>query len=148
PGCQSIGSFHPITDGDWSEMAYLSLESLLAFAVATNAVEKVGKLLETCNVNKRDHTGRTMLFLAGQCGSNDVAKILIDKGARLTARNFDGRTILHLGCQMGNIGLVDMILQKSKVNASDKEVKEKANIEREADGSEGSDDGFEKIKRS
>src|SRR5947207_12572815 len=44
-----------------------------------------------------------------------------------------------------NIGLVDLILQKSKVNASDKE---KANIEREADGSEGSDDGFEKIKRS
>lgn len=146
PGRQSIGSFHPITDGDWAEMAYLSDVALLASAVVQNDVARAEKLLENCDVNKRDHTGRTMLFLAGQCGNTDVARLLIEKGARLTARNFDGRTIIHLACQMGNVELVDLVLQRSKSNAEGKEIKGKAGSE--AEDSEGSDDGFEKIKRS
>ena len=145
PGRQSVGSFNPITEGDWSEMAYLSCEAQFAAAVAQNNVGKVSDMVEVYDVNKRDHTGRTMLFLAGQCGSNDVARILIDKGARLTARNFDGRTILHLACQAGNLELVNIVLQKSKTNALEKEMKKKLSIESEADDS---DDGFEKIKRS
>jgi ankyrin repeat protein len=149
PGRQSVGSFHPITDGDWSEMAYLSNVALLASAIAQNDVAKVEKMLENCDVNKRDPTGKTMLFLAGQCGSTDVAKLLVEKGARLTARNFDGRTILHLACQMGNVDLIDIILKKSKANAEGKEVKEvNMESETEPEDSEGSDGGFEKIKRS
>lgn len=150
PGRQSVGSFHPITDGDWSEMAYLSHEEILASAVVQNDAEKVTKLLETFDVNKRDHTGRTMLFLAGLCGSDDVARVLVEKGARLTARNFDGRTILHLACQTGNLKLLEIILQKSKANALEKENRTKNVIspKSDAEDSGGSDDGFEKINRS
>jgi Ankyrin repeats (3 copies) len=135
PGRQSVGSFHPITDGDWSETAYLSQNALLAGAVARNDVEKVDEMIGSCDVNKRDHTGRTMLFLAGQCGSTDVARLLIEKGARLTARNFDGRTILHLVCQMGNVDLAEMVLCKSKANSVDKE-KAKLGSGTEAEDSE------------
>jgi len=150
PGRQSVGSFHPITDGDWSEMAYLSQEAILASAVALNDCEKVRELLQTSDVNKRDHTGRTMLFLAAQCGSIDVARLLVEKGARLTTRNFDGRTALHLACQTGRIDLIDIFLKKSKANAHEKELREQGKQESgTADGDSGdSDDGFEKIKRS
>jgi ankyrin repeat protein len=147
PGRQSVGSFNPITEGDWSEMAYLSQEAQFALAVAQNDVKKVSEMIGKCNPNKRDHTGRAMLFLAGQCGNNDVARVLVENGARLTARNFDGRTILHLACQMGNLDLLEIILAQSKINALNKETKEKLKIESEAEA-EGSDDGFEKIQHS
>jgi len=145
PGRQSVGSFRPITDGDWSEMAYLSNEEIFASAVANNDVGKVTQLVETFDVNKRDHTGRTMLFLAGLCGSNGVAQTLVEKGARLTARNFDGRTIAHLACQTGNLELLNIVLAKSKTNANEKAMKV-SQTDTESDSN--SDDGFEKIRHS
>ena len=149
PVRQSVGSFHPITDGDWAEMAYLSQEALLASAVAQNRVEEVSTLLKTSDVNKRDHTGRTLLFLATQCGNVDVARVLVENGARLTARNFDGRTVLHLACQMGNHDLVDIFLKKSKENTQQKELREQGKQADTTDDDSGdSEDGFEKIKRS
>jgi ankyrin repeat protein len=154
PGRQSVGSFHPITDSDWSEMAYLTQEALFAAAVAQNDSIKVKKLLEGYEqdkqqvVNKRDQTGRTMLFLAALCSSNDVAQILVDAGARLTARNYDGRTILHLACQMGNTGLLETILKKSKANEEEKDKRGDTTDTTDAENSSDSDGGFEKIKRS
>jgi ankyrin repeat protein len=147
PGRQSVGSFHPITEGDWSEMAYLSLETRVASAVVNDDVDEVKRLLETANVNKRDHTGKTMLFLAGECGSLKVARWLVENGAKLTARNFDGRTILHLACQSGNLELLELILRKSKANALEKEAKEARKAEASSSASD-SDDDFEKITRA
>ncbi|WEW58217.1 hypothetical protein PRK78_003685 [Emydomyces testavorans] len=121
PGRQTIGSFNPITDSDWTEMAYIGDTVRLCQAIAAKDLESV----ETCcpqedfNVDKRDHTGRMPLHLAVMCSTPEIVQCLVNHGARLVARIAGGYTVLHLAAARGNPDILRIILRKSEANKAE-----------------------------
>ena len=107
------------------------------------------------DVNRRDHVGRTPLHVAIISKSVECANILIDAGARMSARLVGGRTSLHLVAQTDQTGLVKKMLERSAYNeaksAEEKlkaeeaeespEVTERVRMSSEDDWSSESDDG-------
>ncbi|KAJ4286829.1 hypothetical protein N0V90_013081 [Kalmusia sp. IMI 367209] len=126
PGRQAIGSFNPITDDDWTEMAYVGNTARLCQAIIDRDLEHVVDWLsqEGSDPNCRDYTGRTPLHLAVTSSSPEIVRALIDHGARLVARLADGRTALHLAAARGNVEMVKMIMQKSEENEEEEAKKE------------------------
>jgi ankyrin repeat protein len=82
------------------------------------------------DINRRDHVGRTPLHVAIISNSVDCASILIDAGARMTARLVGGRASLHLAAHMGQTSLVKKMLARSAYNA-EKSTEEKLLVEEE-----------------
>ena len=125
PGRQQIGSFNPLTDDDWTEMAYVGNTARLCQAIVDGDVEHVQDWCagEGADVNRRDHTGRTPLQLAAWCSTPEVAQVLINHGARLVARMADGMTALHIAARRGEAGIVKAILKKSEQNEEVEEEK-------------------------
>ena len=68
------------------------------------------------DVNRRDHVGRTPLHVAIISNSVGCANILIDAGARMSARLVGGRTSFHLATQNGQTSLVKKMLARSAYN--------------------------------
>ena len=131
PGRQTIGSFNPLTDDDWTEMAYVGNTQQLCQKICDGDVEFVDNW---CDINpdavdRRDHTGRTPLHLAAECSTVEVLKCLVDHGARIVARLVDGMTALHIATSRGNVEMVKVLLEKSEANEAeeaDKEDRKKA----------------------
>ncbi|KAF2849331.1 ankyrin repeat protein-like protein [Plenodomus tracheiphilus IPT5] len=139
PGRQAIGSFHPITDNDWTEMAYVGNTARLCQAIVDGDLEHVQDWLkhQDADPNRRDYTGRTPLHLAVTSSSLEVVQCLIDAGARITARLFDGKTALHLAAMRGETAMVKAILIRSEAN-EEKEAEKQA---KKASSSKTGDDG-------
>lgn len=118
PGRQAIGSFHPLTDDDWTEMAYVGNTARLCQAIVEGDVEHVQDWLsqEDADPNRRDYTGRTPLQLAVATSTPQVVQALIDAGARIVARLFDGKTALHLAAMRGEVEMVRALLFRSEAN--------------------------------
>ena len=59
PGRQAIGSFNPLTDDDWTEMAYVGNTARLCQAIVEGDLEHVQDWLsqEGADPNRRDYTG-------------------------------------------------------------------------------------------
>lgn len=131
PGRQAIGSFNPLTDDDWTEMAYVGNTARLCQAIVDGDLEHVQDWLkqEGADPNRRDYTGRTPLHLAVMVSTPEIVQCLIDGGARITARIVDGKTSLHLAAMRGQIEIVKSLLIKSEANeeieAEKEEVKRK-----------------------
>jgi ankyrin repeat protein len=137
PGRQQIGSFHPITEEDWTEGAYIShaTEALILAAIG-NDVESMEKLLasdqeekkeEVVNGQKlllsRDFLGRTTLHAAVMAHATEACQtvldhLAVDDGEFLKSRMADGRTALHLAAMRGNATLVEQILVTRKALAA------------------------------
>ncbi|KIH90357.1 ankyrin repeat protein [Sporothrix brasiliensis 5110] len=132
PGRQQIGSFNPLTDNDWTEMAYVGNTARLCQAIIDGDLEHVEDWLAQDGVdpNRRDHTGRTPLHLAVMTSSPAIVKKLVDHGARLISRVADGRTALHLAAQRGSIEIVKILMDKSTENEAEED--EKQNQRRKA----------------
>eukprot|EP00771_Trimastix_marina_P001861 gnl/Trimastix_PCT/2968.p1 GENE.gnl/Trimastix_PCT/2968~~gnl/Trimastix_PCT/2968.p1 ORF type:complete len:2220 (-),score=718.10 gnl/Trimastix_PCT/2968:78-6275(-) len=114
PGRQQIGSFHPITDGDWSEGAYLSQEAdNLAAAANENNVAEIARILDLPGVSAEttDALGRTPLHIATMGGHLDACRLLLERGATLTFAMPDGRTALHLAVMYGHAALVRLFAE-------------------------------------
>ncbi|KAF2109716.1 hypothetical protein BDV96DRAFT_502176 [Lophiotrema nucula] len=126
PGRQAIGSFNPITDDDWTEMAYVGNTERLCQAIIDEDLEHVQDWLaqEGADPNTRDYTGRTPLHLAVMVSSSEIVQALIDRDARLVARLADGRTALHLAAARGNVEIVKAIMQRSEANEEEETKKE------------------------
>eukprot|EP01119_Soliformovum_irregulare_P017405 TRINITY_DN516_c0_g1_i3.p1 TRINITY_DN516_c0_g1~~TRINITY_DN516_c0_g1_i3.p1 ORF type:complete len:1681 (+),score=670.06 TRINITY_DN516_c0_g1_i3:13-5055(+) len=117
PGAQGkIGSFHPITEGDWTEGAYLSPKSAELFKVINDddhkALEKQIKSGES--VDSRDLVGRTALQFAALVNAVKCAEVLLKHDCNINLRMIDGRTALHLAAAYGHVEIVKMIVQKGK----------------------------------
>jgi ankyrin repeat protein len=123
PGRQSIsGSFNPIDEGEWSESAYIQATAKFFGAISKNDTVTVVQMIEDGeDINRRDHVGRTPLHVAVLSNSVEVAGILIDAGARMTARLVGGRTSFHLAVQMGQSNLVKKMLVRSAYNEAEEE---------------------------
>ncbi|KAH9170814.1 hypothetical protein EDB89DRAFT_2230439 [Lactarius sanguifluus] len=141
PGKQSIsGSFNPIDEGEWSETAYVQATAKFFGAISKNDVLAVKQMIEDGEdlTNRRDHVGRTPLHVAILSNSVEVGRVLIDAGARMTARLVGGRTSLHLASQMGHVALVKKMLERSAHNKEkaeeEKRKMEEAVAPKETDG--------------
>ncbi|OKO96895.1 hypothetical protein PENSUB_10449 [Penicillium subrubescens] len=118
PGRQEIGSFNPITETDWTEMAYVGRTELLCQAIVSHDLEAVKQFLdqEDSDPDRRDYTGRTPLQLACMSSTPEIVQCLVDRGARLIARMADGQTALHLAAARGATEIVRILLTKSNEN--------------------------------
>lgn len=126
PGRQAIGSFHPITNDDWTEMAYVGNTAGLCQAIVDGDLEHVQDWLkqEDADPNRRDYTGRTPLHLAVSSSTPEVVQCLIGAGARITARLFDGKTALHLAAMRGETAMVKALLIRSEANEEEEAEKQ------------------------
>ncbi|KAF2757357.1 ankyrin repeat protein [Pseudovirgaria hyperparasitica] len=124
PGRQAIGSFNPITNTDWTEMAYVGNTARLCQAIVDCDLEHVRDWLkqEDADPNRRDITGRTPLHLACMLSSPEIVKCLVDNGARMISRLADGRTALHLAAARGNAEIVKTLLLRSELNAEEEAI--------------------------
>ncbi|KAK6512296.1 hypothetical protein TWF481_001186 [Arthrobotrys musiformis] len=153
PGRQEIGSFNPITEEDWTEMAYIGDDETLCKAIIANDAEFIKKWVteEGHDVNKRDHTGRTPLHLAAQVSTPEIVKILLDAGAKMIWRIVDGRTALHIAAARGESEIVKLLLLKSQENEeirNEREDKERAAKGIPAKSEENKDAEDEKTKKN
>lgn len=128
PGRQQIGSFNPITDDEWTTMAYVGDTARLCQAIIDGDLEHVEDWCsqEGVDVNRRDYTGRTPLHLAVMASTPEIVQCLIDHGARLIARLVDGRTALHIAAARGSKEIVKALMDRSLVNEEEEEEKEEA----------------------
>lgn len=126
PGRQQIGSFNPLTEDDWTDMAYVGNTARLCQSIVDSNVDEVLDWLsqEGADPDKRDYTGRTPLHLAVMSSSPEVVKALVDHGARLTARLADGMTALHLAAERGNVEMIKLLMEKSIENEAEEEEKQ------------------------
>lgn len=126
PGRQQIGSFNPLTEQDWTDMAYVGNTARLCQSIVDGDVDDILNWLsqEEADPNKRDYTGRSPLHLAVMTSTSEVVKCLIDHGARLTARLADGRTALHLAASRGNTDMIRLLMEKSIENEEVEEEKQ------------------------
>jgi ankyrin repeat protein len=117
PGRQMIGSFNPITEGDWMEGAMLSehVSDLIAAACSGDAAKLAAFLSEhpDIDINARDRFGRTPLLVAALVGSADCVKLCLDRGASLTQKMPDGRTALHIAAAYGWEGIVLLVASRA-----------------------------------
>lgn len=132
PGRQDIGSFHPLSAVDYTEMAYIGNTEMLCHAIVDLDADFVeGWLKQDGNdANTRDHTGRTPLQLAAAQSSVAIVQLLIDHGARIVARMADGRTALHIAAFRGDVDIVRALMTRSEAN--EEKEQEKTDAKREA----------------
>jgi hypothetical protein len=128
PGRQEIGSFNPITDDEWTTMAYVGDTARLCQAIVDGDLEHVEDWCsqDGVDVNRRDYTGRTPLHLAVTASTPEIVQCLIDHGARLIARLVDGQTALHIAAARGNQEMIRALMNRSLANEEDEEEKEEA----------------------
>jgi hypothetical protein len=77
-------------------------------------------------VNVRDPVGRTPLQLAVMGDHEEAVRVLLEHGARICARVSDGRTVLHLAAQNGDVAIVRLLLEQNEKNKAAKELREAA----------------------
>ncbi|KAL8950980.1 MAG: hypothetical protein Q9222_003014 [Ikaeria aurantiellina] len=126
PGRQAIGSFNPLTNDDWTDMAYIGNTQELCQRICNGDVEYVDSWCKT-NPNaldRRDHTGRTPLHLAAQSSTHEVLECLVNHGARIVSRLVDGMTALHIAAARGSAPMVTTLLEKSEANEAEEDAKE------------------------
>lgn len=89
--------------------------TLLHQAAHYNNYDATYFLINDCNwsnLNILDEHAKTPLMVAANYGSTEIAKLLIDKGADFTIRDFEGRSALYYACSTANIELIKHLLVK------------------------------------
>ena len=75
------------------------------------------------DVNAKDNSkdGKTALLLAASAGQKDVVKLLIEKCAKLEAKDSEGGTALLWAASEGHKDVVELLIERhADVNAKEK----------------------------
>ena len=90
------------------ERLIYAVDMLLIEATKEQDINKVKRLLDKgdSNINFQDKLKATALFYASKKGCADIAKLLIDGGAKLDMVNIDEETPLHSASYYGHIEVV------------------------------------------
>jgi ankyrin repeat protein len=80
-------------------------------------------LAKGADVNLKDKNGRTPLLLAAESADVEIVKLLLDKGAKVDAKDDDsGLTALHYAARLGNKNAAELLIARSAdINAKDKQ---------------------------
>ena len=65
--------------------------------VHENKIEKVRELLDVgINIDTKNILGKTVLFFASKYGYTEIVKLLLERGANVNIKYFDGLTPLYV----------------------------------------------------
>ncbi|CAG8611552.1 13305_t:CDS:10, partial [Cetraspora pellucida] len=114
------------TQDEWTADAYIMepQENLCIAATKGDAIwiqqiiQEHGKNLD---LDARDHFGRTPLQLAVLGGHLAAVKLLIENGAKITIRMYDGLGPIHLAAKSNYLDIIEELLKKSAQNEKLKE---------------------------
>lgn len=85
--------------------------SLLSDAISKNNTELIALLFKhDVTVTSKDKVGKTPLYWAARHGRVDLAKQLIEKGAKVEAVLSNGTTLLHVASEFGHTPFVRLLL--------------------------------------
>ena len=117
-----IGSFNPITEGDWMEGAMLSehVQELVVQACSGNAANLRSFIAAHPDedISARDRVGRTALLVSVMVGSLECVQLCLDRGAKVDERLPDGRNALHIAAAYGWRDVAALILSAAGSKAS------------------------------
>ena len=135
PGRQSIGSFHPITEGDWSDGAYLSQDSVTLVKAANEGdLDMIREIVSNgVPIDITDFLGRTSLHIATLSNQLKAVELLLDSGADPTLHMKDGRSIVHIAAEYGYIEILRLLLEKLKLGKKDSKEGEQIACEMDLD---------------
>ena len=138
PGRQAIGSFNPLTDDDWTDMAYIGNTQELCQKICESDLDFVKAWCKKNpdSIDRRDISGKTPLHVAVQSSTPDIVECLVNHGARLVARLVDGMTALHIAAARGNSRMVTILLTKSEENEALEAEKEEKKAAAGRDGAD------------
>ena len=99
--------------------------SFLSIACMSEQTNTVKLLIEKgCDVNEKDHLGKTMLHEMCRTGNIEIIKLLIKNGARLNEQSNTGKTELFYGIEPikeNSIEIIKILLKNgANVNLKDK----------------------------
>ena len=64
------------------------------------------------DVNKAEHNGSTLLYIAAEKGHYEIVKLLIARGADVDKAKHDGSTPLYAAAQNGKYNIVNLLVEK------------------------------------
>lgn len=104
PGQQMIGSFHPITEGDWSEGTYICdyTDSFMELCLGDD-IKKVDEMIvkNKIDINTKDSLGRSALHIVSFVNNTKMLDYFINKKINICATMSDGRSAFHIACIYG-----------------------------------------------
>ncbi|KAJ3213217.1 hypothetical protein HDU67_003156 [Dinochytrium kinnereticum] len=119
PGRQEIGSFHPLTEDDWTDGAYVpdnAVELIQAIVKDDDEALKMICNQASVDLNSRDWMGRTPLLLATLCNAIKCVSYLLSENVQLALTLPDGRNPLHICAEHGFTEIGRLLLKKSTEN--------------------------------
>lgn len=73
-------------------------------------------------INTKDEFSRTALHLATDCENNDIADLLIEKGAEIDVKDLNSKTPLHYAAIRNKVSMAELLLEKgADINSQDKD---------------------------
>jgi ankyrin repeat protein len=95
---------------DWSDLG----DAVELFEIGLSSMIEAG-----ADVDAKNASGVTVLFLASENGHTEIVRLLLEAGADASAANPDGATPLIVASQNGHIEIVRLLLEaKAEVNAA------------------------------
>ncbi|KAF2366596.1 Ankyrin repeat-containing domain [Trinorchestia longiramus] len=83
-------------------------------SVFNGNIEKVTKLLETCDISKKDKHGNTALHLAVMLGNREMIELLVAQNAPVKSKNSEGWSTLAEAISYGDRDTISLLLQRLK----------------------------------
>ena len=83
---------------------------MLAAATAGDTKRCISSLEYIRNIDFKDDQGETALHKAASGGHQDIAQLLLQKGASMKTKDRDHSTPLHLAAGHGHTSMVELLL--------------------------------------